>query len=339
MLSNEDLLARFAEEHYERNSISEGRRHQSDVVLRALAARLKGRPLMEVTPSDLMAWQGAELKRGLAPNTVQKEQNMISAFITWAGRAQLISFEVTTQLKSVGAPRGATTTQQPRPYKKHELQLFRQLLAAKYPTMPDVGRGSLMMRRYLGGHSQFRWVIKKHARRLQYEAQVSLALEEGLRRIEIYRLPMVDLHYENASVVVRTAKGRPGQVREREVPYAGHSRLCVQEWLDFRDLLAPGHEHPWLTLDNTDPSSPQTLRRFAASLDRFKGPWSWHRFRHTFATERLRAGVPLEQVQRMLGHARMEQTLAYAEIVSADVEREALRTEDQFARNLGLEAA
>lgn len=336
-LSNEELLAHYAAEHYERNSISPGRRHQTNVVLRAFAEMLDGRTLIEMTPSDLMLWQGARLKH-ITPNTVRKEQGMIRTFVSWAYTAGLMSFELTTQLKSVSDARGAVAVNRPRPYKPREIERFRELLAAKYPLAPRRGKGSLMMRRYLDGRSPFGKVMMRHSRRLQFEAQVSLALEEGLRRVEIYSLTLAEMHFDNTAVIVRTAKTKPGQRREREVPYTAHSRQCVQEWLEFRRLLSPPHDRPWLTLRNYSPTTEQTFEHFGTALKVFGPGWRWHRFRHTFATERLRAGMPLEQLQVMMGHATLMQTLAYAEIVSADVQVEADRTQGAFERALGVAA-
>lgn len=80
-------------------------------------------------------------------------------------------------------------------------------------------------------------------------------------------------------------------------------------------------------LQDTWPVRPRTDRHSHQRPDRL---------RHTFATERLRSGMALEKLQVMLGHSTLQQTLAYAEIVNADVQTEADRTADAFARNLGL---
>ena len=39
-----------------------------------------------------------------------------------------------------------------------------------------------------------------------------------------------------------------------------------------------------------------------------------HRVRHTTATDALRKGMPIEQVQQLLGHERVETTLEYAKV-------------------------
>jgi site-specific recombinase XerD len=64
--------------------------------------------------------------------------------------------------------------------------------------------------------------------------------------------------------------------------------------------------------------------------------WRWHRFRHTAATEWLRAGVPLERVRYFMGHASIEQTLAYAEILKEDIAESFSKAQPGFSERLGL---
>lgn len=44
-----------------------------------------------------------------------------------------------------------------------------------------------------------------------------------------------------------------------------------------------------------------------------------HIFRHTAASLALQRGMPLEQVQRFLGHSRIQTTLRYAKTLQQDV--------------------
>lgn len=44
-----------------------------------------------------------------------------------------------------------------------------------------------------------------------------------------------------------------------------------------------------------------------------------HKLRHTAATNALRRGMPIEQVQKMLGHEKIDTTLIYAKVVCDDV--------------------
>ena len=44
-----------------------------------------------------------------------------------------------------------------------------------------------------------------------------------------------------------------------------------------------------------------------------------HVFRHTAATLALQRGMPIDQVQKFLGHARIQTTLRYAKTLNVDV--------------------
>ena len=44
-----------------------------------------------------------------------------------------------------------------------------------------------------------------------------------------------------------------------------------------------------------------------------------HKLRHTAATMALKRGMPIEQVQKMLGHEKIDTTLIYAKTICEDV--------------------
>lgn len=336
------VLRRFEAEYLEMNSIHPRRRRNQLNLLTRLAADLD-HPLNELTAQDIATFFGAELSRGLHPNSVRTNMGMVRSFASWLRDAGLATPEATDRLKAVRYPRGSSGYSTPNPYKVAEIREFRTLLAEKYPAVGDHGRGSRMLPRLLAGktnrmHSR----LLRHAKRLQFEAQIALALEAGLRRIEIVRLTIPAMHYDNDEVVVMTAKQRPGGQKVRTIPYTTHARNCVQEWLDFRFLLKPPHDQPWLMLDYTGNLAaqvePQTYRALSRSLERFGDKWRWHRFRHTAATEWLRSGVALEKVSIMMGHSSLEQTRAYTQILNSDISHAFGKAEADFAKRLGLAA-
>jgi integrase/recombinase XerD len=67
--------------------------------------------------------------------------------------------------------------------------------------------------------------------------------------------------------------------------------------------------------------------------------WAFHRLRHTYATEMLRHGMPIENLKELLGHSRIQQTLAYAKIVPKDNEKHLRRVEAEFSKSLSRTAA
>ena len=123
----------------------------------------------------------------------------------------------------------------------------------------------------------------------------------------------------------------------------------VARWLDFRaDHLQPEPPNaPWLVLSPwaspkkaVSPSRPRirSASRASRSCSAALCLWIWHRFRHTCATEWLRAGMELQELSKLLGHASIQQTLCYAEIVRDDIARSMRKVESGFSTATGPKA-
>jgi site-specific recombinase XerD len=335
------LLERFSREYQAYHQISPERARQQRRLLEEFEQALDGRGLHEAGQGDLQAFAGGLLERGYHVNTVRKKLNMIRPFYSWAYAVGAISADQFLGLKSVRNPRGSTARSLPRPYTKDELREFWLALEESLPLLPERGKGSLAIRRWLQGKGRWRRVWR-HAMRLQVEAIIALALDCGLRRGEIYRLSVNDLHYDNEYIVVTgAAKGRDGQPRVRTVPFTEVTRETCKAWLEFRAWIAPKHDRPWLSLYGSRTyTHPMSDKRFAELLSKLLGQradaedefWELHRFRHTCGTSWLRAGVPLEVVSRLLGHSSLQQTLGYAEILKSDIAKHLAQREVDFAK-------
>lgn len=281
------------------------------------------KPMAEWTGEDFQTYLARKVDEGLHVNTVRKYANALRSFFGWCYATKRLTADQYLQLKSVRNPRGSTGQSTPKPYTRAELDQFWSDLNERLPIPDNIDR---LRKRWIRGTT--RWPrIWRYALRLEIEAIVSLALHCGLRHFEIYQLKPDDLHYDNEYVVV-TGKG--GKVRA--VPYTEPARKAVKAWMDMRIQMRP--EDPtatWLSCHTHAWNRRMDPQRFEELLHTV-GPYQLHRFRHTFATERLRHGVPLEIVSRVLGHATTQQTLAYAEIIKSDVAREMSRTEEEFVK-------
>jgi site-specific recombinase XerD len=296
------------------------------------------------TASEFQGWMESLASQGLHPNTVRKYGNMVRPFFKWATREKLIPADRLFALSEVPNPRGATGESKPNPYTRKQIARLWVELEAGYPLAPN------MVTRWLKGRS--RWPrVWRHAARLQLEAIVHLCLHAGLRREEVFRLGIDDIAPDNAYIVVQgAAKGTGGgrEYRRREVPMTVELRRALAEWLEFRALLNVGHDRPWLVLNprvspnGIVPASvgdPLGFGTFKELLMELGSGWSYHRLRHTFATEMLRHGMKIENLKEVLGHSRIQQTLAYAKIVPQDNEREVRRVEVDFSKALARPAA
>lgn len=333
-------IDRFAQEYQSYHSISPERRRRQLATLREFEATLDGSTILEATQGELQAFAGAMLDRGLHVNTVRKHLNMIRPFFSWAFAVRLVSADQYLQLKSVRDPRGASAVSLPNPYAKAELQEFWAALAKALPLLPSQGAGSHAIRRWLQGKGPWRRVAR-HAMRLQVDAIVHLALDCGLRRGEIFRLSLDDLHYDNEYLVVTGAAKNPdGTHKLREVPFTASARQSVAQWLEFRALMRCPHSRPWVSCYGPlTYSHPMYFRRLEELLRVVVGPgWELQRFRHTCGTNWLRAGAALEDVSKLLGHASLQQTLGYAEITKGDLSKRLGKIEGDFEKLSGRAA-
>lgn len=84
--------------------------------------------------------------------------------------------------------------------------------------------------------------------------------------------------------------------------------------------LAPDHRDGRLKRHHIFAETVQQAVKKALSVAGITKKASTHTFRHSFATHLLEAGVPIYDVQKLLGHSRVETTMVYNH-VAAPVER------------------
>ena len=124
-----------------------------------------------------------------------------------------------------------------------------------------------------------------------------------------------DLHPDNAYVVVW--RGERFESEAREVPFTPALREQVAAWIDFRAAMKPEHNRPWLGLWAAD-TARQAIAgdTFDKLLANYLGrQWTFRRLRHTAGINWLKAGMTIWELQRLLGHRMLKDTLPYGEAV------------------------
>lgn len=138
-------------------------------------------------------------------------------------------------------------------------------------------------------------------------ALIDFLSSTGVRVGELVRLNREDINFEERSCIV-FGKGS----KEREVYFDARTKLHLEKYLSMRkdnnpalfvSLLAP--------YDRLEISGVEIrLRKLGNDLELQRvHP---HKFRRTMATKAIDKGMPIEQVQRLLGHAKIDTTLQYA---------------------------
>ena len=138
-------------------------------------------------------------------------------------------------------------------------------------------------------------------------AMIDLLASTGMRVGELVRLNRADIDFESRECVV-LGKGS----KERPVYFDARTKIHLKNYLDSRSddnpalfvsLLNPHHR---LQISGVE----IRLRNMGRMLGIPKvHP---HKFRRTLATKAIDKGMPIEQVQQLLGHSKIDTTMEYA---------------------------
>lgn len=138
-------------------------------------------------------------------------------------------------------------------------------------------------------------------------AMVDLLASTGIRVGELVKLNRTDIDFHERQCVV-FGKGN----KERQVYFNARTKLHLQQYLNERT-----DNNPALFVSLSSPYTRLTISgvevRIRTIGKRLNMPKVHpHKFRRTLATMAIDKGMPIEQVQRLLGHVRIDTTLQYA---------------------------
>ena len=145
-------------------------------------------------------------------------------------------------------------------------------------------------------------------------AIIDLLISSGIRVSELVHINISDLNFDNCSCKV-FGKGN----KEREVYFDAKTKLHIQEYLSDRT-----DEELALFISNIKPHKRIGTRAVEMMLHKLatkvglKGVYP-HKFRRTLATKAIDKGMPIEQVQKLLGHTKIDTTLHYAQVSQSNV--------------------
>jgi len=169
-------------------------------------------------------------------------------------------------------------------------------------------------------------LLEQPARRSTPEAKRDRAMLEllyatGMRVTELVSLDMENLNLDPRSPFVRCiGKG----AKERSIPIHDHALEALNGYLeDGRPIMVRNHDEPALFVNRRGERLTRQgfwliLKGYAKSANLGDGVTP-HTLRHSFATHMLRGGMPLRNVQEMLGHANISTTQVYTHLTSDHV--------------------
>ncbi len=150
-------------------------------------------------------------------------------------------------------------------------------------------------------------VLRDSCQEIRDIAMIDLLASTGMRVGELVNLNRDDIDFHERQCVV-FGKGN----KEREVYFNARTKIHLQNYLSSRT-----DNNPALFVSLSKPHSRLTISGIEVRL-RLLGrkvniaKVHPHKFRRTLATMAIDKGMPIEQVQRLLGHVKIDTTLHYA---------------------------
>ena len=150
-------------------------------------------------------------------------------------------------------------------------------------------------------------VLRDNCTNLRDRAMIDFLLSTGIRVGELVRLNIDDIDFSERECIVY-GKGD----KERRAYFDAKTKVHLMNYIQSRDddnealFVSLNRPHKRLTESGVE----IRLRELGKRLGVEKvHP---HRFRRTMATRAIEKGMPIEQVQRLLGHEQIDTTLRYA---------------------------
>ena len=165
--------------------------------------------------------------------------------------------------------------------------------------------------------------IRRQAAGLREHAIIEMFYSTGCRVSELCNMMKSDINWDDCSV---TIFGKGSKYRT--------SWINAKAYVALKDYLASRTDNdPHVFVSERQPH--QGLTRFAVEhivseisdrafylTGRHVTP---HIFRHTTVTTAIRAGMPIQNVSKMVGHEQVETTMIYADIDMTDVKHEHMK--------------
>ena len=166
----------------------------------------------------------------------------------------------------------------------------------------------------LVSHPQYETTPPKFLSKIEYRALrdcarndprasviIELLLQTGMKIGELSRLELDDI--KDNEIKIRPYESQPG----RTIPLNSAAKRAIQRWLDFR----PKTNNKSFLITRT--GRPLLVRNIRAALNRLfqkagLKDITVNSLRHTFIAHQLMAGVPINLIQKIVGHKRLSTT-------------------------------
>jgi site-specific recombinase XerD len=151
-------------------------------------------------------------------------------------------------------------------------------------------------------------------------------LKSGIRESELADLQIDDVDFVHDTLRVREGKGK----KERTIPLMPELKRALRRYVGDRDQQANIIDEETLFLARNGTSlNPSSIRKLVKKYYTKAGvrKSGVHTLRHTFSAHNVNNGMPIADLQKVLGHKKKETTLKYIHVVSTSLRETMLKTQ------------
>lgn len=278
-----------------RRDFSQNTINDYELTFRRFAKHVGSRALADITPSDIHSFLNATKKKyKLGDKTLANIWAGLSSFFTWAE----------TELKIAHPIRGVVSRPE---FRKVEIEPYTK---AEIMALMSATEQSASWRTRNG-----RRISSLRPTALRDKTMLIVLVDTGLRASELCDLQVRDYEQESGRLLIRHGKGN-----KKRTIYLGQSgRKYLWRYLTGRGATK-ANDPLFITRLGTALSRTELLNMITATAARAGvSHANVHKFRHTFAITFLRNGGNVLELQKLLGHERMETVRIYAELATTDL--------------------
>lgn len=294
-------LGEFIDEHF--NPWARAHQKQAQATLDALKAcfsDLYDRDLRAVSAFDIERFKASRRKAGIAPATINRDLDRIRKVYSCAVEWDFVAEHPMRKVK-----RMKVDNERVRYLSADEEQRLRAALQAREGERRESRERHNAWHAARGSEGHPQWPEDGYTDHLM--PLVLLALNTGMRRGELFSLDWRSVNLPLRLVTVEAGNAKSG--RTRHIPLNDEATGLLTRWRrqgTGKGLVFPGAGGARLTNINKSWDGITT----AAKLTDF----TFHDLRHSFASGLVMAGVDLNTVRELLGHADIKMTLRYSHL-------------------------
>lgn len=252
--------------------------------------------LSEISAHLIEKWRLDRLKVGIKASTLNRDVNSLKTALSKAKEWGFIEINPLQDLKPLKVEKNGLI----RYLNIEEETRLRLILDSRFAEIKKARSRANKWRKDRG------YMIKPESPVYYIKPMILLAMNTGIRRGELFNITWSDVNFELATLTIRAEINKSSRIRY--IPLNNEALQVLQKWRSLttgENLVFSNNGLPFKSIKKAW----SNLKR-RAQIDNFR----WHDFRHHFASKLVMAGVDLNTVRELLGHADISTTLRYAHL-------------------------